>query len=82
MDFSSNKNWFKPIEELTFADDFIFAKVMENKEICKQVLELLMGIKIGDIKYPKLQEVLNQCYDNKSIRLDVFAEDGVRVFNI
>lgn len=80
--FSNDGGWFKPVDELTFADDFMFGKVMENKEICKKVLEILLGIKIDDIQYPKLQEVLNPCYDNKSIRLYVFAEDSERVFDI
>lgn len=77
-----DSNWYKSVDELTFADDFMFGKVMENKEICKEILELLLGIKIGDIKYPKLQEVLNPYYDAKSIRLDVFVEDSEKVFDI
>ena len=31
----------KPIEELTFTDDFMFGHIMQNKEICKELLERL-----------------------------------------
>ena len=42
---------FKPIEELTVTDDFMFNAVMKNKEICIGLLERLLEIKISDIKY-------------------------------
>lgn len=43
----SVKTW----EELQIRDDFLFAKVMRDKEICKQLLEKLLQTKISDIKY-------------------------------
>jgi hypothetical protein len=46
---------FKPVEELTFTDDFMFTKVMKNKSICKGLLERLLGIKISKIEYPEIQ---------------------------
>ena len=42
----------KPVEELTFTDDFMFGTVMKNKVICKGVLERLLHIKVGKIEYP------------------------------
>ena len=36
----------KPIEELTFTDDYMFGYVMRNEEICKGLLERLLNIKI------------------------------------
>ena len=47
---------FKPVEELTFTDDFMFTKVMKNKSICKGLLERLLGIKISKIEYPEIQK--------------------------
>lgn len=44
---STAKSW----EELQIKDDFLFAKVMRDKKICKKVLEKLLHIKIKDIKY-------------------------------
>lgn len=81
-DFSNESNWFKPIDELTFADDFIFGKVMENKEICKHILEILLGIKVGRIKYPTLQKVLKPGYEAHGVRLDVFAEDSKSLYDV
>ena len=73
---------FKPVEELTFADDFMFTKVMKNKSICKGLLERLLGIKISKIEYPEIQKNLTPFYEAKGIRLDVYVDDGNRVFDI
>ena len=36
----------KPIEELTFTDDYMFGHVLRNPDICKELLERLLHIKI------------------------------------
>ena len=33
----------KPFEDLTFHDDFMFGLVMQDKEICREALECLLG---------------------------------------
>lgn len=73
---------FKPIEELTFTDDFMFYKVMQDKEICKELLELLLKIKIEKIEYPELQKDIKPFYSTKGIRLDVYVKDSNRIFDI
>lgn len=72
----------KPWEELQIRDDFLFAKVMRDKEICKQLLEKLLQTKIKDIIYLEEEKVIDIKWDAKSIRLDVYVEDGNRVFNL
>ena len=41
------------MEELTFADDFLFGELMSQKEICSGVIERLLGIKVKEITYPQ-----------------------------
>ena len=72
----------KPIEELTFTDDFMFGRVMQNPEICKGLLERLLEIKIDKIEYPVLQKTISPHYKSKGIRLDVYVEDSNRVYDI
>ena len=72
----------KPVEELTFTDDFMFGTVMKNKGICKGVLERLLHIKVGKIEYPSLQKTIAPFYESKGIRLDVYVSDSERVFDI
>lgn len=69
-------------EKLTITDDFIFAKVMRDKTICQEVLERLLQIKISDIVYLEEQKTVDIAFDAKSVRLDVYVEDGKRIFDI
>ena len=64
-----------PYEQLTLCNDYIFSKAMQNPELCKHLLEIILDIKIRKIKYPETQKDINQKYDAKSIRLDVYVED-------
>ena len=69
-------------EDLTISNDFIFAKLMTDKEICKEIIENLLHIKIKDIKYIQEQKTINIKYDAKSIRLDVYVEADNKIYNI
>ena len=72
----------KPVEELSFTDDFMFGTVMKNKGICKGVIERLLHINVGKIAYPSLQKTIEPFYESKGIRLDVYVFDSDRVFDI
>ena len=72
----------KPVDELSFTDDFMFGTIMKNKGICKGVLERLLHIKVGKIEYPSLQKTITPFYESKGIRLDVYVSDLDRVFDI
>ena len=72
----------KPIEELTFVDDYMFGYILQNKAICKQLLERLLKIKIEKIKFPELQKTISPYYESKGVRLDVYVKDSDRVFDI
>ena len=75
----NKKRW----EQLTFADDFLFGKLMVNPDICKGVLERILGIEIERIEYVERQKSLDIDYEAKSIRMDVYVKDGKgTVYNI
>ena len=72
----------KPVDELTFTDDYMFGYVMRNEEICKGLLERLLQIKIERLEYPELQKSITPHYENKGVRLDVYVQDSTRVFDV
>ena len=74
--------YFKKFEELTFADHYIFEKVLQNKEICQEILELLLKIKIDHIEYPEIEKTISPYYETKGVRLDVYVKDSDKVFDI
>ena len=65
----------KPFEELTIQDDFMFCKVMQDVNICKRVLQLVLGEEIPKIVSISSQETIQNHSELKSVRLDVLAKD-------
>ena len=81
---NSSQNTVKKYEELTFTDDFMFCKVMQNNpDLCKHLIELIIGKKITMITYPDTQKAIEITADGKGIRMDVYVEgDGTRVIEL
>jgi predicted transposase/invertase (TIGR01784 family) len=70
-------------EELTFANNFLFCKIMESDpELCRQLLELLLHIKIDHLEVPEAERTMQEWIDSKSVRFDVYAKDNKRIFDI
>lgn len=64
-------------EDLGIENDFLFGKVMQDPELCKELLErILPDLRIDHIEYPELQKSIHPDVDAKSVRLDVYVKDG------
>ena len=72
----------KPFEELTFHDDFMFGLVMQDRELCREALECLLGIRISRVEYSEPQKTIAPLYTAHGIRLDVYVEDGSTVYDV
>ena len=73
----------KSIQELNLEDDFLFAKVMSDHEICRRVLEQILGISIKKVALPEAQRTIDILYEGKGIRLDVYVNDDKgTVYNV
>lgn len=72
----------KAWEDLNFSDNFIFCKVMQDKEICKEMLEILLNIRIEKINYLQAENPIENFYDSRGIRLDVYVKDSKRIFDL
>ncbi len=73
----------KKYEELTIVDDFMFGKVLNHPERCRQLLEIILGVKIRKVVFIDSQESLNPDYRAKGIRLDIYVEDSKNtVYNV
>src|SRR5699024_3874293 len=65
----------KKYEDLTLASDFLFCKIMQDPELCKEMLQRIMGMKLGKVEVINNQKPIDTTFDGKSIRLDIYAED-------
>ena len=68
----------KRFEDLTLQDDFMFCKVMQNPDLCKRLIEMILSDTIGKITYISIQHNINTYEQAKSVRFDVLVqtEDG------
>ena len=63
------------IRKLSLFNDFIFAKIMSNKDNCKHLLELILEKKISYVETVDYQKTIKSLIDAKGVRLDVYVKD-------
>ena len=65
-------NW----EELGISNDFLFGKIMQDQELCKELIQMILpDLKIDHIEYPELQKSITPDMDAHGVRLDVYVKD-------
>ena len=64
----------KKFEDLTLQDDFMFCKVMQNPDLCKKLIEMILTDTIGKIAYISIQHNINTYEQAKSVRFDVLVQ--------
>ena len=69
-------------EQATIANNYIFYKVMhENPDVCKELLEILLEMKIDRIEIYQEKELLAE-FGKKGIRMDVYARGMDKSFDL
>lgn len=71
----------KDYEELSITDDFMFGKVMEDKELCREMLECLLDQPVGKLEEIQTERELQYTADGKPIRMDVYSRDSENVYD-
>ena len=64
----------KKLQELTIKDNFMFGAVMVNEDLCKELLELILGFSIEKIIVDKEKSIIYHP-EYKGVRLDITASD-------
>ena len=72
----------KSFDELTFSDDWMFQKVMQNPAICAELVARLLHINVDHVEYPELEKTIAPYYQSKGVRLDVYLKDSNKVIDI
>lgn len=65
-------------QKLNLSNAFLFAAALEDEEICRLVLEIILGKKIPKVKVHTEHSILINP-DFRSVRLDVYASDELQV---
>ncbi len=72
----------KTVDELTFTDDGMFQAVLHEPEICAELIERLLHIRVKNVKYPELEKQIAPYYTTKGVRLDVYLKDQDKIIDI
>ena len=82
--FAIQKKQSMDYNKLTFTNNFVFCKVLENNlDLCRQLLELILDVKIKKVELADKEKVLDITPDGKSVRLDIYVVDRKgTVYNI
>ena len=73
---------FKRWEDLDITDDFIFTRVMRNKKLCRRLLEMILKVKVGKIKFLTSRHAIRLEPNAKGIIMDVYLKDESKVINV
>lgn len=66
-------NW----EELGISNDFLFGKIMQDQELCRELIQIILpDLKISHITYPEQQKSITPGIDAHGVRLDVYVADN------
>ncbi len=70
-------------DNLTFANNFLFCKILESdKELCRKLLELLLHIKIDHLEFPETERSMQPSINSKSVRFDVYTKGDNKIFDV
>ena len=72
----------KSFDELTFADDGMFQKVMQDSELSAELVERLLGVRVRQVEYPELEKAIAPYYTSKGVRLDVYLKDEDKAIDV
>lgn len=74
----------KSYNELEFTDNFMFVNILtREKELCKELLEVILQRKIRDISFVDCEKSLKPKRESRGIRMDVYTEsDDGEIFDV
>lgn len=76
---TERKTKMVPLGELTLMDRFLFDAAMENEEVHRAVLEIILGRDIALLTKNETEKELRTSPLLRSIRMDVFSMDEDRI---
>ncbi|MBP5448715.1 MAG: Rpn family recombination-promoting nuclease/putative transposase [Spirochaetales bacterium] len=82
MNELDNKKLAEEWENADLTNNFIFCNVMQNRQMCQELIERLLNIKVGHIEYINQEQVIDNTLDTKSFRLDVYVKGSDKMFDL
>jgi predicted transposase/invertase (TIGR01784 family) len=78
-----DSSFITPLNQLPLSNNFMFAQVMRQPEICQLFLEELLGVSIARLEFIGKEQDISDGDDYHGIRLDVYVNDAAQTrYNI
>lgn len=68
--------------ELRFSDSPMFDRVMSDAQVCREVIEVVLGVEIGQVVYHNVEQVVEPALDSRGVRLDAYLKGGDAVYDV
>lgn len=69
-------------QNLAFSDRWMFNRVMCEEDVCRRVLRAILGFDVGRIEYLNAEQAIEPAAASRGVRMDVFAREGDKVYDI
>ena len=80
MPQGSDEDFQRKWESLGISNDFIFGKVMQDEELCAELLRrVLPDLDIERVEFPEKQKTISEGIDSRGVRLDIFTRSFSRL---
>lgn len=60
----------------------MFDRVMRDEEVCAAFLETVLGVEVERIEYLQVERHAVAALGSKAVRMDVYARDRIRAYNV
>ncbi len=57
----------------------MFQEVLRDPEICTELVERLLHVRVKHIEYPELEKTIAPYYTTKGVRLDVYLKEEIKL---
>ncbi len=79
---TSRGQYSKRWEDLEITDNYLFCKIMSKPEFCKEMIERILGVKVGSVTLAAPERQIGGTFKSRGIRLDVEAVEENKIYDI
>ena len=73
----------RSFDDVGITDSIMFSTVFqENSELCRKLLESILGFEIEKLTYLEREKAVNTTTDNRGVRLDILARGTGKLYNV
>ena len=67
---------------ITIRDNYMFVTVFSDPELCRELLQRILGFRIRKVEISQSEKTLKTDYFSHAIRMDVYAADADAIYDI